>query len=118
MEFEYLALTGRGVCRVTMVERMRAQMGPNVVMFTELPDNPGMSVTNAFEIIAEQWVARTGIDPSSTIWIEHYPEEPTFDLVGLTWRWRAGHWTAEDPGWRRVSREFVCELIPEEEVLG
>ena len=120
VEFEYLTPTGRGVCGVTEVPAYERGRGPNVVMFTELPDNKGMSVTNAYELIAEQWIARSGYNPAGAIWIEHYPgterREPSFDLVGLEWIWSMDHWFAEGPSWKRVSWEFVCEIIPEEDI--
>ncbi len=52
---------------------------------TELPDNPGMSLTNAAASVAMQVCQFYEIPLDELVWIEHYPEEPnheeTFDLV-------------------------------------
>lgn len=59
----------------------------NCVIVTELPDNPGMSVTNAAEYVADEICERYGIRPEELILIEHYPQEPnheeTFALVNF-----------------------------------
>src|SRR6266567_3180108 len=44
-----------------------------VVIATELPDNPGTSITNAAEMIATELWRRVGRLCEYT-WIEHYPE--------------------------------------------
>jgi len=54
------------------------------VILTELPDNPGMSVTNAVEEIATQVHRQKlpNVKPDSIRWIERYIEpEETFDEV-------------------------------------
>jgi hypothetical protein len=57
-----------------------------VVICSELPNNPGGSVTNSVEVIAAG-VIRDNELPTPLIWIEHRPEESTnggketFDLV-------------------------------------
>jgi hypothetical protein len=57
-----------------------------VVICSELPNNPGGSVTNSVEVIAAG-VIRANELPTLLIWIEHRPEESTnggketFDLV-------------------------------------
>lgn len=43
-----------------------------VVIATELKENPGMSVTNAVEIVASQVVAKLEIDPRKATFFEHY----------------------------------------------
>jgi len=87
-------------------------------MLTELPDNRGMSVTNAFEYIATQVLCQNRLHPGRVIWIEHYPERgrdlpETLDLVTLEWSEEPDGWTASHPGWRRVSGELVAELLGE-----
>ena len=114
--FEYDTSTGVGVCGVTVSRRAL-----DFIMLTEIPDNPGMSVTNAVGVIAETIVNEWGLEPWGVIWIEHYPgtgnTEPTFDLVGLKWRLSERNgWVAAHPKWKRVSWEFVCEIIPEEDI--
>lgn len=57
-------------CRVQIFE---ANEGPrNLIILTELPDNPGMSVTNGLEIIATIVLMKEGLMAHSCQWIEHY----------------------------------------------
>lgn len=76
------------------------------VTLTELPDNPGTSVTNAVEIIATEVYKRflPGLPPENIRWIEHYPargdsRDPlpeTFDEVTLSFdgqRYHSPKWT-------------------------
>lgn len=74
------------ICRVQIFENIK-KPGDAFVILTELPDNPGTSVTNGIEIIARQIARDFDIDPAA-VWVEHYlagdhrgdaPE--TFDLV-------------------------------------
>ncbi len=57
-----------------------------VVVCSELPNNPGGSITNSAETIAAG-VIRANELPTPLVWIEHWPkettdvEEETFDLV-------------------------------------
>jgi hypothetical protein len=56
-----------------------------VVICSELPNNPGGSITNSAEVIAAG-VIRANELPTPLVWIEHWPEESaeeqeTFDLV-------------------------------------
>lgn len=65
--------------------RCRVRISGNTVIATELPDNPGMSITNAAASVAMQVCQYYEIPLARLIWIEHYPGEPdheeTFDLV-------------------------------------
>ena len=56
-----------------------------VVICSELPNNPGGSITNSAEVIAAG-VIRANDLPTHLVWIEHWPKESadgqeTFDLV-------------------------------------
>ena len=57
-----------------------------VVICSELPNNPGGSITNSAEVIAAG-VIRANRLPTPLVWIEHWPEESTdggaetFELV-------------------------------------
>jgi hypothetical protein len=56
-----------------------------VVICSELPNNPGGSITNSADVIAAG-VIRANELPTHLVWIEHWPEESadgqeTFDLV-------------------------------------
>lgn len=77
----------------------RTTDGRIVVIATELPDNPGTSITNMAEHLATAICQNLGIDPHRLVWIEHYPARPgrdaTWDLVtfklqpeGFLRRWR------------------------------
>ena len=65
--------------------RCRVRINSNTVIATELPDNPGMSITNAAASVAMQVCQYYEIPLEQLIWIERYPAEPgheeTFDLV-------------------------------------
>ncbi|MDQ5830024.1 MAG: hypothetical protein M3324_09255 [Actinomycetota bacterium] len=56
-----------------------------VVICSELPDNPGGSITNSAEVIAAGVISHE--PPTPLVWIEHWPEESlgggadTFELV-------------------------------------
>jgi len=69
--------------RIYLPDDMRAFV---VVICSELPNNPGGSITNSAEVIAAG-VIRANSFPSPLVWIEHWPEESTdgeeetFDLV-------------------------------------
>jgi hypothetical protein len=57
-----------------------------VVICSELPNNPGGSITNSADVIAEG-VIRAHELPTPLVWIEHWPKESSgegeerFDLV-------------------------------------
>jgi hypothetical protein len=57
-----------------------------VVICSELPHNPGGSVTNSVEVIAAE-VIRTNELPTPLVWVEHWSKESTgrgaetFELV-------------------------------------
>jgi hypothetical protein len=56
-----------------------------VVICSELPNNPGGSITNSAEVMAAG-VVRANELPTPLVWIEHWPEESTegqetFELV-------------------------------------
>mgnify|MGYP000278570275 CR=1 FL=1 len=43
-----------------------------IVVATEVNDNPGQSITNGFQELAESMTAVFGLSPSHTLWVEHY----------------------------------------------
>lgn len=85
-----------------------------VVVLTELPDNPGSSVTSCVERIATRVYhafLRT-IEPASIIWVEHNPARPggikeTFDVVSLAWT-NSGY---ANKGWRSLGKEGFQQLF-------
>jgi hypothetical protein len=57
-----------------------------IVLLTELKQNHGVSVTNAWEYLATLIYNHIlkGHDPSKIIWVEHYEDEPeNFSIVFL-----------------------------------
>jgi hypothetical protein len=51
-----------------------------VVICSELPSNSGGSVTNSAEVIAAEVIHSHEL-PTPLVWIEHWPEAETFELV-------------------------------------
>lgn len=104
MIFDYLTQTGRGKCKITIG---LAGNSP-VALVEELPENPGMSVTNAIETIATLLYNRhfmpLGYGMNDVLWI-------TKDLDGVTSRVRMGtYWgryTA--PSWQHHSTEPIIQ---------
>ena len=92
-----------------------------VVIASELPTNPGTSITNAYEHLATQVVRHLHphVPPWGTLWFEHYPPDlgiakaHTYDLVtfGLVKQMSTGALLYQHPSWRPVSRAFVAEAI-------
>lgn len=113
--FRFRVSTGEAKCGVTRYEFGRTDRRSQTIMLTELSDNPGMSVTNAFEDIATQLVRIHHLDPFRIIWVENYPRErqreASFDLVTLTWKMKPDGWKALSPNWHRASEELVMELL-------
>jgi hypothetical protein len=93
------------------------EQGNSLVILSELPDNPGMSVTNAADQLATGVVADFNLDPQRTRWVEHYPKATgigeTFDTITFTWSHKRVfydgpiHDVASAPEWRRISREEI-----------
>jgi len=94
-----------------------------VVLCSELPNNPGGSVTNSAEAIASG-VIRANELPTPLVWIEHWPKQSsegqeTFDLVvfsiyevserapylGETRAW------IREPTWKPLDRATVEVLV-------
>jgi len=82
----YRSVGGRCArCRIRVYFPDDARDAP-VVICSELPNNPGGSITNSAEVIAAG-VIRSHELPISLVWIEHWPEKSTgggaetFELV-------------------------------------
>jgi len=95
------------------IEVHRRGDGKYVFVATELPDNPGTSVTNFAEHLATAMRGQYALKPEDVIWIEHYPgakdrRKEDFDLVrflsmeGDSFR---------GPVWTRISEQSVDELV-------
>jgi hypothetical protein len=97
-----------GICGVEVFRRR----GRLTVVFTELHDNPGLSVTNCYEYLATDIVIgliEEGMieEPTTVRWIEHYEAWPargrlwardTWDEVTLDWDGTQFH----TPTWRKL----------------
>jgi hypothetical protein len=71
-------------CRVRIYLRDDVRDAP-VVICSELPNNPGGSITNSAEVIAAEVILANEL-PTPLVWIEHWPKESTsgeetFELV-------------------------------------
>jgi len=95
-----------------------------VVICSELPNNPGGSITDSAEVIAAG-VIRANKLPTHLVWIEHWPEESTeggeevFELVvfssyEVTERapyLRETRAWIEEPAWKPLDRASVEVLV-------
>jgi hypothetical protein len=92
-----------------------------VVMMTELEDNPGMSVTNAGDYVANE-VTKTllpNADPDLIVWLEHYPPRGTssfpspesFDRVFFRYDGQRWHYdSANQHPWKRLNADDLKAL--------
>jgi hypothetical protein len=94
-----------------------------VVICSELPNNPGGTITNSAEVIAAGVIQANEL-PTPLVWIEHWPEESadeqeTFDLVVFTsyevterapYLGEARAWIG-DATWRSLDRTTVELLV-------
>jgi hypothetical protein len=123
---DYVHPTPRGGhCRIRIYVPEEDRDAP-VVLCSELPNNPGQSVTNAAEQIAAE-VIRAYRLPTPLVWVEHFPPESTnretetFDLVifstyEITERapyLGESRYTIGEPTWKRLDRASVETLIGE-----
>jgi hypothetical protein len=123
-----------GKCRVRVYFPDEEEGDAPVVICSELPDNTGLSVTSAANVIAGEVIkiiAGGVISIIATytsrppVWIEHYPPETTdgrsevFDLVlfsslEVSEVLVEGHWRKEvgtPVAWKHLDREMVETLI-------
>ena len=94
-----------------------------VVICSELPNNPGGSITNSADVIAAG-VIRAHELPTPLVWIEHWPEESadeqeTFELVVFSsyevverapYLGETRAWIGEAT-WKRLDRATVEVLV-------
>jgi hypothetical protein len=86
-----------------------------IVVVTELPDNSGMSICNAFEDLFLQVCEFYKLNPSSVLWIEHwgvwkYKEGAPYDRESEEWHKVEFNWNGEfvsRPHWINVTASFV-----------
>ena len=95
-----------------------------MVICSELPNNPGGSITNSVEVIAAGVIESNKL-PTPLVWIEHWPEESThggeetFDLVVFSsykvterapYLGEGRAWIGE-PTWKPLDRTSVEVLV-------
>lgn len=125
---DYIHPTPRGGrCRVRLYLPDEAGDAPAVIC-SQVPDNVGMSVTNAAEYIAAEVISGHGLGAANPpIWVEHYPRsqaerqaglKETFDLVvfgnyEVREALRDGEWrrTVGRPRWKALDRDSVEALV-------
>ncbi len=96
----------------------------HVVVFSEVAENTGQSITNAIEQLAAEVILANALPSKETVVIEHYPaaarptEKETFDLVTFSHAdpepvLRAGKWQLElgEPEWSPIDRQAVETLL-------
>jgi hypothetical protein len=88
--------------------------GHHIVVFSELDENPGPSITNSIETAIDRAMKLYELAPGRTTFLEHYPvgvsgrDSHTFDLVQVG---------TGGPHWRRLPGELAVKVILGEEFL-
>ena len=98
----------------------------NLIIMTELKENPGMSVTNAVEFIAEQFAHQNGLAVKDLIFVERYDERsydggikplggpgerfPSYDLVFFS---DVTDGSLPSPKWTYLSEDNFNALVSE-----
>ena len=94
-----------------------------VVIFSELADNTGISVTNATAILATEIANVYRLNRTTTRWIEHYNrssyrhagEDMTESFDEITYTWSL-YGVAEHPQWKHLVGEEL-EIALDEELV-
>ena len=105
--------TENAVCHLRIIQNRTA----TIVIATELATNPGMSITNAVEVLASKIVKQFHLNPKTTRFIEHYGQESydyeegrkradTYDEVTFTWNGTG----ATQPVWKPVEAGEMRKL--------
>ncbi len=115
----------RGKVRVRIFEP-EFEGDHHVVVFSEMEDNTGQSITNAIEQVAGEVMLANALPTTATVVIEHYPaaarfpvpEDETYDLVTFSHSdpepvLRAGEWKIElgTPEWSHLDRSAAETLV-------
>ncbi len=99
---EYFAYTAHGSDGVCEIERIHLPNGRIAIACVDVVGNPGTSITNAAEGIADQVCARFGIPQDRLVWLEYYADaEPDeWRIVRFTFDPAAGF---SDPVWTKMT---------------
>src|ERR1700751_2580671 len=106
MRYDFKGFWGCDAC--CDIEVHRRSDGKCVFIASEVPDNPGTSVTNYAEHLATAMRRQYDLKPEDVIWIEHYPESKShrkedFDLVRFAVEGEPFH----SPVWTRITEQAV-----------
>ena len=106
--------TENAVCHLRIIQNRTATF----VIATELATNPGMSITNAAEVLASKIAKQFHLNPKTTRFIEHYGQESydyeegrkradTYDEVTFTWNGTG----ATHPVWKPAEAKEIQQLL-------
>ncbi len=109
VRFGYLDHNGKAAC--CWIEAIALKDRRVAVFATERADNPGMSITNAIELLAAAVCKLLHISPSDLVLIEHYDPRSyhdmeraeTFDLITFESTGPDGNAAFASPSWRRMT---------------
>ena len=89
----------------------RKEDGAHLVMFTEIPENVGTSITNRSEHLATTVCKEFQLDPTKTVFIEHYPLRGQFkeSYALVTYTWQGA--TAKGAQWKYIPLEDATTLL-------
>lgn len=91
----------QSICEIEVSKQERHQY----VIVTEIPDNPGMSICNAFEDLFKSVVKQFKLDPENLIWVERWPKwtrlEGGYDQDEERWA-RVHHRNGYNPHWKYI----------------
>ena len=112
-------IVGRTICKLVVLRNQHSEetespakeSQPELIVFLgERSDNPGRSVTNSIEVLAQrvyEGVALpAGIKPWEICWVECYPENRPISMEIVTFKHDREIGTVdlwEDPKWKDVS---------------
>jgi hypothetical protein len=121
-EFQYQGHQRQlSICELTMLQTPDRL----IVIATEIAQNPGTSITNAYKLLAQKIVEEFQINPLTALWIEHYNDKsytnfqkdnlPTnrYAWVRLTWqfnRWLQ-IWEAKESEFLPLREENYVNLL-------
>jgi hypothetical protein len=117
---EFFAYTANGSDGVCQIERIHLPDGRIVIVCVDIAGNPGTSITNAAEEIADQVCARFGIAPDRLLWLEHYADAEPEDwrLVTFTYDAEKGFidpvWVEMTPARWRTLKLSPCTPAPKD----
>lgn len=109
-----LTSTDSAVCHLRILQDKTT----SIVIATELATNPGMSITNAAEVLASKIIQQFRLDAKTTRFIEHYGQESydseegrkradTFDEVTFSWKGTV----ATQPKWKPADAQEMKNLL-------